>query len=132
MTKDEAEQTNGWFRHRLSGQVFEAAGYQYREAVKNRDLEAVDGPDETSDDTPSSKLVALRERVGACGGEWTATDTEDDLNRKLEARAVELRAQAQQLGITPVMANWKPETLFKKVQEATAARTKAASTSEGQ
>lgn len=118
------EQNSGWFRHRRSGQVFEAEGHQYREALRNRDLEAVDGPGEKSDDTPSAKLVALRERVAALGLEWTAGDGLDDLNGKLETHAVTLRAQADQLGIRH-MPNWKPETLAAKISEATAKRTQA-------
>lgn len=118
------EKNAGWFRHRRSGQVFEAEGYQYREAVKNRDLEAVDAPGEKSDESPSAKLVGLRERLTAAGGAWEASDTEDDLNRKLEARAVELRAQMDQLGLK-YQVNWKPETLAGKIAEEVAARTKA-------
>ncbi|GGO24752.1 hypothetical protein [Deinococcus humi] len=115
---------SGWFRHRLSGQVFEADGYQFQEALKNRDLEAVDGPGETSDETPSAKLVALRERVTGLGLEWVAGDDEDALNRKLDERAVQLRAEADQLGVQH-MANWKPETLAKKIEAVRAERTKA-------
>lgn len=117
------DKNSGWFRHRRSGQVFEAAGYAFREALKNRDLEAVDGPGETSDESPSSRLVALRERLTAAGGEWLATDTEDDLNRKLEERAVDLRGQMDQLSLR-YQVNWKPETLAAKVAEGVAARTK--------
>ena len=57
------EKNSGWFRHRRSGQVFEAEGYSYGQALRNRDLEEVDAPGEKSDETPSSKLVGLRERV---------------------------------------------------------------------
>lgn len=123
MTKEAEQQNSGWFRHRLSGQVFEAEGHQYREALKNRDLEAVDGPGETSDDSPSAKLVALRERVTGLGLDWAASDTEDDLNQKLEAEAVRLRGEADQLSIR-YMPNWKPETLAEKVKAARAERTK--------
>lgn len=115
---------SGWFRHRQSGQVFEAEGYQFQEALKNRDLEAVDGPGETSDESPSAKLVALRERVTGLGLEWVAEDDEDALNRKLDERTVQLRAEADQLGMTH-LPNWRPETLAKKIEAARAERTKA-------
>ncbi len=130
MTK-EAEQTSGWFRHRRSGQVFEAEGYQYREALKNRDLEEVTGPGEKGDDLPSSKLVALRERVAGLGLEWTAGDSLETLNARLDDHTVTLRGQAEQLGIK-VLPNWKPETIQGKIAEATAARTKAKTPAEGQ
>lgn len=39
----ETEKT-GWFRHKISGQIFEAEGHQYAEALKNRDLEPVNPP----------------------------------------------------------------------------------------
>ncbi|BDP42916.1 hypothetical protein DAETH_28850 [Deinococcus aetherius] len=116
--------TNGWFRHRRSGQVFEAEGYAYREALKNRDLEAVDGPGERSDDSPSSKLVALRERVTALGLEWTAENDENALNALLEDRAKHLRAELDQLGIRH-LPNWRPETLAEKVKAARAERVQA-------
>lgn len=130
MTQD-AEQTRGWFRHRRSGQVFEAEGYLYREALKNRDLEEVTGPGEKGDDSPSSKLVALRERVTGLGLEWTAGDSIEALNARLDDHAATLRGQAEQLGIR-VMPNWKPETIQGKINEATAARTKAKAPAEGQ
>lgn len=128
---DEIETTSGWFRHRRSGQVFEAEGYQYREALKNRDLEAMDEPGETSDDTPSAKMVALRERVSGLGLEWTASDTLETLNRKLDDHTVTLRGQADQLKIK-YMPNWKPETLASKIAEATAQRVQVQSPANNQ
>lgn len=125
MTK-ESEQNSGWFRHRRSGQVFEAEGHQYREALKNRDLEEVTTPGEKGDDSPSSKLVALRERVAGLGLEWTAGDSLEALNVRLDEHAATLRGQAEQLGIK-LMPNWKPETIQAKITEATAQRTKAPS-----
>ncbi|GBF05850.1 hypothetical protein DAERI_060110 [Deinococcus aerius] len=116
------DRNSGWFRHRRSGQVFEAEGHQYREALKNRDLEAVDGPGEKSDESPSSKLVALRERVTAAGAEWTAEDDEEALNARLEDRAKVLRAELDQLGVRH-LPNWRPETLAQKLAEARASRT---------
>lgn len=132
MTK-ETEQTSGWFRHRRSGQVFEAEGHQYREALKNRDLEEMTAPGagEKGDDTPSSKLVALRERLAGLGLEWAAGDSLDDLNAKLDTHAATLRGQAEQLGIR-VLPNWKPETIQAKITEATAQRTKAPASPEGE
>ncbi|OWL96530.1 hypothetical protein CBQ26_09135 [Deinococcus indicus] len=122
---DDTKTKSGWFRHRRTGQVFEAEGYQYQEALKNKDLEEVDAPGETSDQSPSSKLVALRERLAGLGLDWTADDSEDDLNKRLEAHTVVLREQAAQLGIKPLMPNWKPETLTDKIRAATAERTLA-------
>lgn len=122
---EDTNSSSGWFRHRRTGQVFEAEGYQYQEALKNKDLEEVDAPGETSDLSPSSKLVALRERFAVLGLEWAADETEDALNRRLEAHTVTLREQAAQLKIKPLMPNWRPETLTEKIRAATAERTLA-------
>ena len=42
---DETTPTSAWFRHKLSGQVFEAEGKQLAEARKNRDLEETENPE---------------------------------------------------------------------------------------
>lgn len=120
------EKNSGWFRNRRTGQVFEAEGAWFRQALGNRDLEEVDGPGEKSDESPSSKLVALRERVAGLGLAWRAKDTEDTLNQRLETRAVELRGEADQLGIRH-LPNWRPETLAQKIADARAERTRATS-----
>lgn len=127
----ENEQTSGWFRHRRSGQVFEADGYNYREALKNAELEAVDAPGEDSDATPSAKLVALRERVAGLGLEWTAEDTDETLNRRLDERTAVLRGQALQLGLKP-LPNWRPETIAEKIKAETARRVQAPASPAGE
>ena len=43
---EETKPETAWFRHKLSGQVFEAAGKQLAESRKKADLEEVPGPDE--------------------------------------------------------------------------------------
>ena len=118
----DSKKTSGWFRHRRSGQVFEADGYQYQEACKNRDLEEIDAPDgETS--TPSSRVVALRERLDALGLTWDDSDSEEALNRRLDDHGAKLREDAKALGIN-ALPNWRPETVAAKIQEAQAAKAK--------
>ncbi|WP_155300176.1 hypothetical protein [Deinococcus kurensis] len=118
----DSKKTSGWFRHRRSGQVFEADGYQYQEACKNRDLEEIDAPDsETS--TPSSRVVALRERLDTLKLTWDEGDSEETLNRRLDEHGAKLREDAKALGIN-ALPNWRPETVAAKIQEAQAAKAK--------
>lgn len=110
----ESEKTSGWFRHRRSGQIFEAEGYQYLEALKNRDLEEV--AEEGDASTPST-LVALRERLDVLGVAWAESDNIDALNALLEAKTKELQEKAASLKIK-FFPNWRPETLLEKIAEA--------------
>ncbi|MHA0043477.1 hypothetical protein [Deinococcus sp. PEB2-63] len=119
----DSKKTSGWFRHRRSGQVFEADGYQYQEACKNRDLEEIDAPGDGEPSTPSSRVVALRERLDTLSLTWEEGEGEDALNRRLDEHGAKLREDAKALGIN-ALPNWRPETVAAKIQEAQTAKAK--------